>query len=98
LIRAARGDQAIAGVVAAALGDLGDARGVGALAELVRDQRHDVATAAALSLTRCGGPGFAALRSLEAEGGPAGDHAVAAIARAELARRPVPDDGSRPLS
>lgn len=84
LVRAAHDDPAIAGVTAIALGELGDASGVEALATLVGDPRHDVATAAAMALTGCGAAGFAALRRLQADGGAAADHAVAAIARAEL--------------
>ena len=87
LIRSARADPENAGVVAAALGELGDPAAVEALTSLATDQHHDVATAAATSLTRCGDRGFAALRSLQTEGGPAADHAVAALARAELSRR-----------
>jgi HEAT repeat protein len=92
----AAGDPPIAGVAATALGELGDARGVEALTALVGDERHDVATAAAIALTYCGAPGVAALRSLRAAGGPAADHAVAAIARAELAGRHRAADGEHP--
>jgi HEAT repeat protein len=87
LIRAARDDPENAGVVAVALGDLGDAAAVDALASLVGDEHHDVATAAATSLTRCGDAGIGALRTLQLEGGPAADHALAALARADLGRR-----------
>jgi HEAT repeat protein len=87
LIRAVRADPENAGVVAAALGELGDPMAVEVLSSLVTNRSHDVATAAATSLTRCGDRGFAALRTLQTEGGPAADHAVAALARAELSRR-----------
>jgi HEAT repeat protein len=98
LIRAACDDPENAGFAAAALGELGDPTAVETLTSLVRDQHHDIATAAATSLARCGDRGFAALRSLRAEGGPAADHAVAALARAELGRRDGRGDEPDPRS
>jgi HEAT repeat protein len=98
LISAARADRENAGVVAAALGELGDPAAVEALTLLVRDPHHDIATAAATSLTRCGDRGFAALRTLQVEGGPAADYAVAALARAALTRRGALRHKPDPLS
>ncbi len=88
LIRSAHHDREIGGFTATALGELGDRRGVEALVGLADDPRHDVATAAANALTHCGPEGFAALQRLQAGGGPAAGHAVAAVARAELAGQP----------
>jgi HEAT repeat protein len=93
LKRAAREDPANAGVSAVALGELGDARAIEPLVVLVGDTRHEVATAAAAALTRCGTAGFDALRRLRREGGTAADHAAAAIARAEVASFQRPTRG-----
>jgi HEAT repeat protein len=80
-------------VSAAALGELGDARAIEPLTALVGDIRHDVATTAATALTRCGTAGFEALRRLRQEGGQAAEHAVVAIARADVAGLQAPEPG-----
>jgi len=88
LLRSLRADESLSIATIHALGALGDPGAVPRLSELLDDARHDVATAAAESLTRCGPDGLAALRRCADEGGGGSRQARAAIARHELGRLP----------
>lgn len=92
LVRLLRTDPSMRMAAARALGELGDPSAVAALSELLDDDRHDVAAAAADSLTRCGPTGLAALRRHADGGGGGSRQARAALARNELGRAPTSVD------
>jgi len=89
LVRSLNTDVSLRVVAAHALGDLGDPNAVSTLVDLLDGARHDVVTAAAESLTRCGPDGLVALRRCTDRGGDGFRQARAALARFELGRSPT---------
>lgn len=89
LQRSLRTDVSLRIVATRALGDLGDPGAVSTLTGLLDDARHDVAIAAAESLTRCGSDGLAALRRCADRDADGSRQARAALARFELGRSPT---------
>ncbi len=86
LVRSLRTDVSLRIVATRALGDLGDPGAVPTLTGLLDHARHDVANAAAESLTRCGSDGLTALRRCADRGADGSRQACAALARFELSR------------